>query len=272
MYVSNSIHGQVITLRIFYGYIMDIMDIFPSYYLMTALYLQDERCRLMRRNIMRYANLSYVMKLRMISTRVKKRFPTLDHLVEAGLMLPNEKISDDLKSWPRHQEYLLPLAWAGSIVTLARQEGRIPDDIWSKILEDELDKFRTQCSMLSGYDWFINPLVYTKVVTFTVCCFYAAALMGRQLIGAQTELHIPIHAFLQFLFYMCSFKVVASKFNPFGDDDDDDVTIYINRNLRVSYLMVDGMNYEHPELIRDRYVGAPPYWDNVLPDELPPAA
>merc|ERR1711911_294684 len=59
MYVSNSIHGQVITLRIFYGY---IMDIFPSYYLMTALYLQDERCRLMRRTIMRYANLSYVMR------------------------------------------------------------------------------------------------------------------------------------------------------------------------------------------------------------------
>ena len=38
------------------------MDIFPSYYLMTALYLQDERCRLMRRTIMRYANLSYVMR------------------------------------------------------------------------------------------------------------------------------------------------------------------------------------------------------------------
>merc|ERR1719222_204286 len=66
---------------------------------------QDERCRLMRRNIMRFANLSYVMRLRMISTRVKKRFPTLDPLVEAGLMLPDEKIFfDDLESCYSHQE------------------------------------------------------------------------------------------------------------------------------------------------------------------------
>ena len=46
---------------------------------------QDERCRMMRRTIMRYVNLSYVMILCMISTRVKKRFPSLDHIVEAGI-------------------------------------------------------------------------------------------------------------------------------------------------------------------------------------------
>lgn len=39
----------------------------------------------MRRTIMRYVNLSYAMILSMVSTRVKKRFPTLDHLVEAGM-------------------------------------------------------------------------------------------------------------------------------------------------------------------------------------------
>lgn len=42
---------------------------------------------MMRRTIMRYVNLSYVMILSMVSTRVKKRFPTLDHLVEAGMYL-----------------------------------------------------------------------------------------------------------------------------------------------------------------------------------------
>lgn len=46
--------------------------------------LQDERSRLMRRTVMRYVNLAEAITFTMISPGVKKRFPTLDHLVEAG--------------------------------------------------------------------------------------------------------------------------------------------------------------------------------------------
>jgi hypothetical protein len=47
---------------------------------------KDERGRMMRRNIMRYTLLSYVITLRRISFRVRKRFPTMDHVIDAGLV------------------------------------------------------------------------------------------------------------------------------------------------------------------------------------------
>ena len=51
----------------------------------------DERCRLMRRTIVRYLNLGLVLTLRLTCLPVRKRFPTLDHLVEAGILEEKEK-------------------------------------------------------------------------------------------------------------------------------------------------------------------------------------
>lgn len=44
----------------------------------------DQRGRLLRRAMMRYASLSSLLILRSVSTAVFKRFPTMDHVVEAG--------------------------------------------------------------------------------------------------------------------------------------------------------------------------------------------
>ena len=40
--------------------------------------------------LFRYVLLSYCMAMRTVSFRVKKRFPDLQHLVDAGLMRPDE--------------------------------------------------------------------------------------------------------------------------------------------------------------------------------------
>lgn len=48
---------------------------------------RDERGRLLRRTLMRYGSLAGVLILRSVSTAVFKRFPTMDHVVEAGTIL-----------------------------------------------------------------------------------------------------------------------------------------------------------------------------------------
>lgn len=53
---------------------------------MVAAYVRgtDEKTRKMRRNIVRYCVLSQALVFRDISMRARRRFPTLDAIVEAG--------------------------------------------------------------------------------------------------------------------------------------------------------------------------------------------
>ncbi|XP_042237651.1 uncharacterized protein LOC121876534 isoform X2 [Homarus americanus] len=238
----------------------------------TSIHGQDERSRLMRRTVMRYVNLTELLTFIMISPTVKKRFPTLDHLVEAGFMTTNEqKIFDALDAKTSHPKYWMPLVWAGSIITRARKEGRIRDDFAVKTIIDEINRFRGLCGGLLSYDWISIPLVYTQVVTLAVYSFFLATIMGRQFLDPKQNLdkynvdfYVPVFTFLQFFFYMGWLKVAESLVNPFGEDDDDfEVNWLVDRNLQVSYLIVDEMHCEHPELIQDMY------WDEVFPQELP---
>ncbi|XP_050094685.1 bestrophin-4-like isoform X1 [Anopheles aquasalis] len=236
---------------------------------------QDERGRVMRRTIMRYVCLCLTMVLTNISPRVKKRFPTIEHLVEAGLLNDNEhKIMAHLnQKFPRHSKHWLPIVWAASIVTRARKEGRCRDDFAAKTIIDELNKFRGQCGLLISYDTISVPLVYTQVVTLAVYSFFLTSVMGQQWVETKElgegvvnkiDQYFPIFTTLQFFFYMGWLKVAESLINPFGEDDDDfEVNWIVDRNLQVSYLIVDEMHHEHPELLKDQY------WDEIFPSELP---
>ncbi|KYO27169.1 bestrophin-1 [Alligator mississippiensis] len=227
---------------------------------------RDERGRLLRRTLMRYGSLAGVLILRSVSTAVFKRFPTMDHVVEAGFMTREERKKFEGLHSP-YNKYWVPCLWFTSLVAQARREGRVHDDCALKLLMEELNTFRGNCSMLFHYDWISVPLVYTQVVTIAVYSFFVACLIGRQFLdpsqgytGHELDLGLPIFTLLQFFFYVGWLKVAEQLINPFGEDDDDfETNLLIDRNFQVSMLAVDEMYEDLPLLERDRY------WDAANP-------
>ncbi|KAG8137872.1 hypothetical protein E2320_003814 [Naja naja] len=206
---------------------------------------RDEYGRLLRRTLMRYVNLTSLLIFRSVSTAVYKRFPTLEHVVEGGFMTTEERIIfDELKS--PHLKYWIPFVWFGNLATKARQDGRIKDSVDLQTLMNEMNRYRSWCSLLFGYDWVGIPLVYTQVVTLAVYTFFFTCLIGRQFLdpdqsipGHDLDLYIPIFTLLQFFFYAGWLKVAEQLINPFGEDDDDFETNWcIDRNLQQEIAQV----------------------------------
>lgn len=102
--------------------------------------------------------------------------------------------ADELKKlnhlYSDFNKYWMPLAWFANLASQARKEGRVKDDIALRLLMDvsvfkhvkmmhmcnkstiipsflplcqELNNYRSKCSMLFHYDWISIPLVYTQV-------------------------------------------------------------------------------------------------------------
>ncbi|XP_055841851.1 bestrophin homolog 15 isoform X1 [Episyrphus balteatus] len=233
----------------------------------------NETGRLMRRNIMRYMVLAYVITLQRISLRVKRRFPSTQHLVDAGLMHESEmKIFETMNAKSPMSKYWMPLVWATNIINRARKDGLISSDHIVQTILVELSDIRRRLGGLIGYDTVCVPLVYTQVVTLVLYIYFIAAVVGKQMLPnmpsrngkADTDLYFPLFTVLQFVFYVGWLKVAEVLINPFGEDDDDiELNWLIDRHIKASYMIVDEMHEEHPELLRDQY------WECVVPKDLP---
>ncbi|XP_070601884.1 bestrophin-4 [Erythrolamprus reginae] len=240
---------------------------------------KDDKGRILRRTLIRYANLSSVLILRSVSTRVLKRFPTMDHIVEAGFMTQDErKKYESLHS--DFNKYWIPCVWFTNLAAQARREGRIRDDVALRLLMDELNLYRAKCSMLFHFDWISIPLVYTQVVTIAVYSFFAFCVVGRQFLepsrSKKPDIYVPLPTLLQFFFFAGWLKVAEQIINPFGEDDDDfETNKLIDRNFQVSLLSVDDMYQNLPPTVKDKYwnesTAQPPYTTATMAETLKPS-
>ncbi|XP_064488090.1 bestrophin-3-like [Ornithodoros turicata] len=228
---------------------------------------EDERGRLLRRTLMRYANLSLVVVLQSISGSVKKRFPTTKHLVDAGFMTTEEM--EMFEAVPtKVNKHWVPFIWFINLIGMAEKEGRVPPGPPVKHILEEVNVFRSKTCLLWCYDWVTVPLVYTQVVTLTTHLFFVTSLIARQSLdprmgysGHEIDVYFPFFTFLQFIFFMGWLKVAEQLINPFGEDDDDFETNWlIDRHTQVAYQAVDELYAKVPRIQRDLY------WDSHEPD------
>ena len=87
---------------------------------------EGENSRLVRRTVVRHTVLTIIELLRHISVKVKKRFPTYSHLVEAGVMTVTElRALERAQAMTDYPCYWIPITWASNIIQQAASQGYI---------------------------------------------------------------------------------------------------------------------------------------------------
>lgn len=219
--------------------------------LLTATYLRgnDEKSRMIRRNIIRYMVLAQVLTFRDVSMQVRRRFPTLDTVVAGGFMTEAERdkyLSYNLK----YTRLFLPIQWCYTLIYEARVAGKLSADIMMNEMIKNVSDFRRGLAQLCNFDWVPIPLVYPQVVFLAVRSYFFLCLIARQSVLIDGEPPkdsnpmfplIPlIMTGLQFVFYVGWMKVAESLMNPLGEDDDDfECNFLVDRNLSVGLSIVD---------------------------------
>ncbi|XP_071549401.1 bestrophin-2-like [Panulirus ornatus] len=230
----------------------------------------DTRARMMRCTIIRYINLVIVMTFVMIAPGVKKNFPSLQHLLDAGYLTENEKaVLEELENKTAEHKTYVPIMWACKITDRARREGKVTDVMAQKTITDEILKLRGFCGELLGWDTYNIPLVYTQVVTIAVYSFFLFSVIGEQFLDPSQgypnnliDLYVPVFSLLQFFFYIGWLKVAESLINPFGEDDHDfEFVPLVKRHLEMSYLLADAQPTDLPTVVQEEY------WDSTLSDQ-----
>ena len=92
------------------------------------------------------------------------------------------------------------------------------------------------------------------------------------LVGYDDHIHdfyVPFFTILKFIFYCGWLHVAATLINPLGDDDEDfDINYILNRNVQISYIMVEGHDEDGGEIkdmLEDPFLGELP---SCLPHTL----
>jgi len=149
----------------------------------VAAYLPGKQNMLLRRTLVRWANLCNVIVLMGISQRVSDRFPTYEHLVEAKLLTVDEmrKLREVHTTVDcKHHLTYLPIAWAQAAIRRAHSDGII--DTYQSI--ELIKEYQILCGVNGNLiiygNWIPIPIAYTQVVLVAVYSYFGIGLIAHQ--------------------------------------------------------------------------------------------
>ncbi|EGT47929.1 hypothetical protein CAEBREN_25458 [Caenorhabditis brenneri] len=241
---------------------LNVMPFIESVALSVAVLVpgKAEEDRLIRRAIVRYVVLHQVLVFRDISMRVRRRFPTLQYIVDAGFMEPEERDYLEAVNCAPGQMYWVPINWANSLALDAHQRKLIDQPTAFNNLVLAIKEFRVAMETLIKFDSIPIPIAYPQVVFLAVRVYFTICLVSRQFLlsdlksKTQMDWPIPIMTILEFIFVIGWMKVAEVLLNPLGEDDDDfEVNWIIDKNVSTGMAIVDDTHGYHPNLVKDKF-------------------
>ena len=133
-----------------------------------------------------------------------------------------------------------------------------------------------------NHGWVNFLVAYTQVATTAVYAYMLASLFACQFLSPSVDyidpdvlpalnisfstddpynkhtpdMKIPYFTLIEFISYVGWIKVAETLLNPFGDDDDDfQINYLIDRNVQVSYMIVDDAGSEMELVATDPFLG-----------------
>ena len=217
--------------------------------------------RVVRRTIIRYCILAYILCIRQLSVRLRKRFPTMQEMIKTGIVRADEalRIGDEESVNIFASNWWMPLKWAIEVLQKAQKDGLVTNAPGYSHMLKRISEYRHSLSEVATYVHLPVPLVYTQVVHLAVYVYFAVSLIGEQWViwrrpgDEEVDLYYPIFMTVRFLFIFGWLRVAETLYNPFGEDDEDfELNELLNRHFKVAMGVVDE-HEEPPELKKDMF-------------------
>jgi len=226
---------------------------------------REEEGRITRRTIMRYCLLSYLLCVRRLSIKLRKKFPTMREVIQTGLVTEEEaeRIGEE-DSVRQHggSNWWMPLLWSTEI---AENDEDISSAGVYGWIQGNIADYRAKLTSVLNYGHVPIPLVYSQVVHLAVYFYFGVTLISEQWIIKRKEgdeviyLYYPIFMTMKFLFYFGWLRVAETLYNPFGEDDNDfALEELMDRHIKVAMKIVD-RSIPHPICQKDAF------WDMENP-------